>query len=127
MNLFKVIAIAIITLFLTLIVKEFKPEISMYISIAGGILILFSIIDDLFTTVTEFRNILKTLKIDNKIFKILFKIIIVGYLTEFSASLCKDANNNLLADKIILAGKIMIFSISLPIFKNIIQIIVDLI
>lgn len=126
MELFKVIGIAIITLFLTLFIKEIKPEMTIYITLSGAILILIVILSGLQSVINEFKNIFSTLNIDKDIYKVLFKIIAIGYLTEFSASLCKDSQNSLLADKILLAGKIMIFGISIPIFKNIIEIIVGL-
>lgn len=127
MEFFKIIGIALITLFLTLFVKQIKPEISIYISLTGGILIFFSIFEGLYITIEEFKNIISLLNVDNNIFKTLLKIIGIGYLTEFTASLCKDSQNSLLADKIIFAGKIVIFTISIPIFRSIIEIVIGLI
>lgn len=126
MDLFKIIGIAIITLLLTIIIKELKPEFSIYVTLSGSIIILFLIINNISYIISEFNNILVSLNIDSKIFTMITKIIVIGYITEFSASLCKDFNNNVLSEKIILAGKILIFSISLPIFKSIVDIVIGL-
>ena len=126
MDLFKIIGIAIITLLLTIIIKEFKPEFSIYVTLSGSIIILFLIINNISYIISEFNNILVSLNIDSKIFTMITKIIVIGYITEFSASICKDFNNNVLSEKIILAGKILIFSISLPIFKSIVDIVIGL-
>ena len=126
MDLFKIIGIAIITLLLTIIIKELKPEFSIYVTLSGSIIILFLIINNISYIISEFNNILVSLNIDSKIFTMITKIIVIGYITEFSASLCKDFNNNVLSEKIILAGKILIFSISMPIFKSIVDIVIGL-
>ena len=126
MDLFKIIGIAIITLLLTIIIKELKPEFSIYVTLSGSIIILFLIINNISYIISEFNNILVSLNIDSKIFTMITKIIVIGYITEFSASICKDFNNNVLSEKIILAGKILIFSISMPIFKSIVDIVIGL-
>ena len=60
-------------------------------------------------------------------FKTLLKIIGVGYLVEFSAGVCIDSGNSSIADKIVLAGKVLIFSLSIPIISNLFNMIMDLI
>ena len=126
MDIIKITTIALITLFLTLTTREIKPEISVFISLAGGIIITTIAIGKLSNILSEFYAVINALNIDSDIIKILIKIIFIGYLTEFSSSLCRDTQNSSLADKIVFAGKIIIFSISIPIFKNILDIILGL-
>ena len=57
----------------------------------------------------------------------MLKIIGLGYLIEFSANVCRDSGNNSIADKVVLAGKIMIFVISMPIISNLFEMILELI
>ena len=46
---------------------------------------------------------------------LLFKVIAVGYITEFSASVIEDVGLSSLADKVTLAGKLIIVGVSLPV------------
>ena len=126
MNIFKILGISLITVVMSVILKETKPEFSVFITIAGGVVILFMVVESLSQSFQVFNQILDSLNIDKNIFKTLLKIIGIGYLTEFASSLCKDMQNTSIADKIIFSGKIIIFGISLPIFQSIIEIVVSL-
>ena len=64
--------------------------------------------------------------IDQDLFVILLKIIGVGYLVEFSAGICSDSGNTSIANKVVLAGKILIFLLSMPIIKNLFEMVMDL-
>ena len=57
----------------------------------------------------------------------MLKIIGIGYLVEFSANVCRDSGNSSIADKVIIAGKMMIFIISLPIITNLFDLVLDLV
>ncbi|MBO5102803.1 MAG: stage III sporulation protein AD, partial [Clostridia bacterium] len=54
------------------------------------------------------------------------KIIGVGYITEFSSNLCADSGNSAVASKILLAGKLVIFVLAIPIITSLIDIIVSI-
>jgi stage III sporulation protein AD len=61
--------------------------------------------------------------IRSDIFAALLKIIGIGYLTEFAAGICSDAGNNSMAEKVLLAGKVIILALALPIVGNLIEIV----
>ena len=64
--------------------------------------------------------------INSSIYGIIFKIIGVGYLVEFTASICSDTGNHSLSDKVLLGGKIIILVMALPIITSILEIVMDL-
>ncbi len=59
-------------------------------------------------------SIAKRAGIAASVVTLIFKVIAVGYIAEFSASLTEDAGLPSLADKVTLAGKLMIVASSLP-------------
>ncbi len=126
MEILKIIAIGIITTIAVLIVKQTKPEIAVLLGLAGSILIFFELVDMLNNVFVVFNNIVEQTGVSNELFGILLKIIGVGYLTEFSASLCADSGNSSIADKIMLGGKVVILVLALPIFTSILNIILGL-
>lgn len=123
MDIFKIIGVGLITSITVLIVKQVKPEIAVVLGMAGGIVMILMLVDSLMGIVSSFTSILKKSGLTSSIFSVVLKIVGVGYLTEFSANLCSDSGSNSIADKIMLAGKIIILVISLPIISNIIEII----
>ena len=127
MEIFKIIGIGLITLCLSLIVRQIKPEFSIFISVAGGAIIFIMVVNMLVGLFGEISNITKVAGIDNDLFAALIKIIGIGYITEFASDVCIDAQNSSLAHKIQLAGKITILFLALPIFRSIFDIIAGLV
>lgn len=124
--LFKIIGIGLITTIASLIVKQIKPEISMFIALTGSVLILFEVVG-LFTNVVEtFLHLAEITGVDKEIFQIVLKIIGIGYLTEFTANLCSDSGMSSVADKVLLGGKVVILIVALPIVNTLIEIITSL-
>ncbi len=126
MDLFKILGIGLITCITSLIVKQVKPDVASIISIAGGVVILLMVVDYVAQIFDVFKVVMNKTGLPSNLFSIVLKIVGIGYLTEFAANICSDAGSNSLADKILLAGKIMILFMSLPIITNIIDIVVEL-
>ena len=123
MDIFKIIGVGIITAVTALIVRQIKPEVSVIITISGGIIMLLMLVQSLTTIFSAFNSIVEKSGLTSGLFSTILKIIGVGYITEFSANLCYDSGANSIADKILLAGKIVILVLAIPIVTNIIEII----
>ena len=126
MDLFKIIAIGIITVICTILMKQIKPEISIFVVIVGSIVIIFMILESVGSVLNGYRYLLEKTGIDPTIFGCVLKIIGIGYLTEFACDICTDAGVGSIAQKIGLAGKILIFITCLPIVENLLKIILAL-
>ena len=108
MDIIKIIGIGLIALIIIIIIKQYRPEFTIYISIIAGVLIITLSLDKL----TGIINILTTLSnktgINSEYLKILLKITGIAILTEFAVSICNDAGESAIATKIDLGGKIII-------------------
>ncbi len=122
----KIIGIAIITTVAVLIIKQLKPELAVVVGLAGSIIIVIIIVNMLGSVFNIFDGIVERTGVDKELFVVVLKIIGVGYLTEFSANLCLDAGVNSMADKIMLAGKVVIMLMALPIINNLLEIVYGL-
>lgn len=123
---FKIVAIGLITCVTTIIVKPIRNDFAILISVVGGLIILFLIINYLTGIFNTLQNIIGTTNLNSSLYKILLKIIGIGYLIEFTAGICIDTGNNSLADKVLLGGKIIIMVMALPIITSILEIIMEL-
>ena len=118
---FKIIAIGLITCLATIIVRSIRSDFAIIITIVGGMIINY--FTDVFDT---FKNIINISGLNSKLYKLLLKIIGVGYLIEFTAGICSDTGNQSLGDKVLLGGKIIIMVMALPIITSILNIIMEL-
>lgn len=127
MEILKVIILGIVISILAVLLKQIKPEYSLICVIVGSIILIMYILSGIKSIFDYFANIVEKTGIDNTMFNTLLKIIGVGYLIEFSASVCNDSGNSSIADKIVLAGKILIFTLSLPIITTLFNMVMELI
>ena len=125
-TLYKILGIALITCIACLIVKPVRSDFAIFISIVGGIIIIFYMLSYLSNIFDIFNNVFNTTGVNASIYTIIFKIIGVGYLTEFTASICSDTGNSGLGDKVLLGGKIIILVMALPIITSILDIVMEL-
>lgn len=125
-ELLKILAVAIVTVFAHMLVKQTKPEIAMIISIAGSVLIIVMAVAALNSVISSFYQIFETTGVDTTLLTPLFKIIAIGYITEFGANICLDAGASSVADKVLFAGKLIILLVALPIVTTVIDMVVAL-
>ncbi len=122
----KIVAVGLITCLATLIVKPIRNDFAIFIALAGGLVILFMVLGYVSEIFDVFKNIISTTGVSSNLYKLLIKIIGIGYLIEFAVGICVDTGNSSLGDKILLGGKIVIMVMALPIVTNILQIIMGL-
>ncbi len=121
MDIIKIIGIGLISLIITIILKQYKPEFSIYISLIAGILILYLVMDKLTGIIDLLKNLAQKTNISNSFLLILLKITGIAILTEFAGSVCKDAGEAAIAKKIELGGSIIIIAISVPILSKLLE------
>lgn len=122
MEIVKIAVIAICACILISVVKSYKPEFAIYISVGCSIIILFFLVDSIEICISYFTDFYKQIKYGNMYFPILIKIIFVAYITDFTAEMAKDQDNSQIASKVELAGKIIIFALAIPIFSSVFSI-----
>lgn len=126
MDIFKILAIAILTCIASLIVKQVKPDFASLVTLAGGVVILLLLIGYISSILDVFKGLIDKANLSPTLFSSILKIIGIGYLTEFTANLCSDTGNSSLASKVGLAGKIIILFLALPIITNLLEVIMGI-
>ena len=114
----KIISISLITIFLTLTIKQKSPEFSSLISVCGSVLVLLLIFDYVVEVIDYFMMFSNQVGVENDIIKIALKIISVSFLTEFVSDLAIDFGNTAIATKLIFGGRVVICLIMLPVLKD---------
>lgn len=69
------------------------------------------------------RRSAKSTGIDSALIRIIIKIVAIGYLVEFAAGVVEDFGSKSIADKLIFAGKVVIFSVSVPVIRTMVSLI----
>lgn len=117
----KIAILGIVVVLLALPFRIIKGEYSLYLSMAGCILIFYFVLGKMQQVIELMEKIGASLPIDSGYLGILVKIIGITYITEFSADLCKDAGYSALAGQIAIAGKLSVLGISMPVITALLE------
>ena len=123
MELVRILGVGLVTAVAAILLRGTKPELSFAVTIAGSVVILLFSIDLLSQTFDIFRQIGEKTGIDSSLIKLMVKVIAIGYLVEFAAGVVDDFGAKSVADKLIFAGKVIIFSVSLPVLQTLLSLI----
>ena len=126
MEILRIAALALCAVILIILVKNYKPEFGIFVAIGCGVLILYFMADSLkyaFSYLSDFYN---RLDYGKSYFPIIIKVLAVAYITEFTAQLCRDAGESSIASKVELAGKVIIFAVTLPLIGQFAQMVLEL-
>ena len=127
MDIAKIIGIAFIAVIIISIIKQSRPEFTVYVSIIGGAIILYLVISKLTPIISMLKNLSNKMGVSSKFFTILIKITGIAYLTEFGANVCRDSGETAIASKVELAGKILIIGLSIPILTTLMETLLELV
>ena len=126
MDIVKIIGVGLTATIIIIILKQYKPEFTIYVSIIAGAIIICMVLDKLNGLVCILTNLANKTGTGSTFLKILLKITGIAILTEFAVSICKDSGETAIASKIDLGGKIIIISISIPIITTLLELIIQI-
>jgi len=122
----KIIGIGVIALIVIIIVKQYRPEFAIYISIIAGILILLISVQKMQGVITLIQNISERAGINGKFLSIILKITGIAILSEFAVSICKDSGESAIASKVEMGSKVIIISMSIPIITTLLELMINI-
>lgn len=127
MEIIKIVGIAFIALIIIIMLKQYRPEYALFISILTGVLILLLVMDRLTGIINLIQSIQDKYSINIQFIALLIKITGIAFLAEFAVSICKDSGEAAIASKIEIGSKIIIISMSIPIISSLLEIILKLV
>ena len=121
MDIIKIIGIGLIALIIIIIVKQYRPEFTIYVSLVAGALILLMVMDKISGIIDLLTSLSNKTAINNEFLVLLIKITGIAFLTEFAVSICKVSGVVAIANKVDLGGKVIIISMSIPIIASLLE------
>ena len=126
MDIIKIIGGGLISLIIIIIIRQYKPEFTLYVSLLAGAIILLFLMDKISGIVDLLTSLSNKASINNEFLKLLIKITGIAFLTEFAVSICKDTGESAIANKVDMGGKVIIVSMSIPIISSLLETIVKI-
>lgn len=117
----KIVAFAFIALFIVLIFKGRRDDLTVPISIAVGVIIFLFMVSRITAVLQFIQQLAIKSNIDFIYLTTVFKILAIAYLASFCSEICRDAGQGSLGAKVEFAGKILILALAIPILMAVLQ------
>lgn len=122
----KIIGIGLLALIIIVILKQYKPEFAIYVSMIAGGLILVLAIQKLTGIINLLQSLANKTYINKSFLSILLKITGIAFITEFAVSICSDAGEKAIASKIEIGSKVIIIAMSIPIITSLLELVIEI-
>ena len=121
MDILKIISVGLIGAITFVYLKSVNSELSGLLVLGTSIVIIIMILSYLIGAVDFFKDFVIKTQIDSALLILIVKITAIAYLIEFANNLCEDLGAKSIGTKIEFAGRIVMFVMSIPLFKNLIE------
>lgn len=123
----KIILVGLLGVIASVSLKKINTSFSYMAAVITGVLI----IGMLYLDIDSLINVVKTVSTGNGVsdgnIRLLLKVVGVSYITQFGASIAEECGEKFIAQKIELAGRIFILTLTLPILVSLLNLIVGMV
>ena len=126
MEILQVVALGLVVAVFAVLLRRERPEMALILALGFGVIVFLMVLNKLGTIITMFQDVTQRAQVDELYLATLLKILGIAYVAEFGAQVCRDSGEGTVADKIELAGKVLIMILALPIFAAILEAILRL-
>jgi stage III sporulation protein AD len=122
----QVVALGLMVAVFAVLLRRERPEMALILALGFGVIVFLMVLNKLGAIITVFEDVTRRAQVDELYLTTLLKILGIAYIAEFGAQVCRDSGEGTVANKIELAGKVLIMILALPIFAAILEAIVRL-
>ena len=121
MDIVKIALMGLAGIFLAVMVRSYKSEYSLFVSMAVCICIFLCLVSKLELILSYVDSLQSLIVVDNRYVTTVIKMIGITYIAEFSVDLCKDAGYQAIAGQIEMFAKMSILLISMPVLMSFVE------
>ena len=127
MEVVKIVGVAIFAVIMIIILKSYRPEMALILSIVTGIGIMLYAIYKMTPVVNVLNDIVNKSGINTEFLMIIIKVIGIAYIVEFGKNICVDAGQTSIATKLEMAGKVIIVVLTIPLISSLVNVLTGLV
>ncbi len=127
MNILSFVAFALVMCVLVVTVRQLKPEMSLLLVIACGVVLTFFLIGYLSPLLSEIAAIASQGGIDSGFVSVALKSLGICIAVQTASDVCRDAGQTALAGKIELGGRLALLIVALPLFRQLLDLALEII
>lgn len=116
----KIGIIALIYLFISVILKSYRPEYVFLMRVFAVVLVFATLVDDIARFISNILSIFTVFNIESEHINLLLKITGIAIITDFICDTLIDSGEKSLAGIVAISSKFLIMFLSLPILNGLI-------
>lgn len=121
-ELFGVAVFCITAAALALLLRQYRPEYAILVSLGCSIVALLWVLQGIAQVMEELDRLFQGSLLSRELVAVVMKCLGVCVLTELAGQTCRDAGENAIAAKVELAGKVTLVLVSLPLFERLLEV-----
>lgn len=111
----QVVGLGLLAAVLAVVLKNNKPEMALFLSIAVGIIIFVAMLGKIGSVLEVLKDLSSRANLSMVYLGTILKIVGIAYIADFGAQICRDAGEGAVASKIEFAAKILVLVLAVPI------------
>lgn len=127
MEVIKIVGISIFAVIMIIILKNYRPEMALVLSIITGIGIMLYAIFKMSSVINVLNDLVSKSGVNTDFLLIIIKVIGIAYMVEFGKNVCIDAGQSSIATKLEMAGKVVIVVLTIPLISSLVNVLVGLV
>lgn len=127
MEIIKIVGISIFAVIMIIILKNYRPEMALVLSIVTGIGIMLFAIYKMSSVINILNDLVTKSGINKDFLLIIIKVIGIAYIVEFGKNICIDAGQSSIATKLEMAGKVIIVVLTIPLISSLVNVLTGLV
>lgn len=127
MEVIKIVGVSIFAVIMIIILKNYRPEMALVLSIITGIGIMLYAISKMSSVINVLNDLVSKSGVNADFLLIIIKVIGIAYIIEFGKNVCIDAGQSSIATKLEMAGKVVIVVLTIPLISSLVNVLVGLV
>ena len=127
MEVIKIVGVSVFAVIMIIILKNYRPEMALVLSIITGIGIMLYAISKMSSVINVLNDLVSKSGVNTDFLLIIIKVIGIAYIIEFGKNVCIDAGQSSIATKLEMAGKVVIVFLTIPLISSLVNVLVGLV
>ncbi|MFC7370441.1 stage III sporulation protein AD [Fictibacillus iocasae] len=127
MEIIQIVGFGFIATFLAIVLKEQKANFAFLITLAAGAILFIFLSEKIGEILSMLQKLADNAGLNMIYVGTILKIIGIAYIAEFGSHIIRDAGQSAIAQKVELAGKVLILVLAIPIMTVIIETVIAMI
>lgn len=127
MEVIKIVGVSVFAVIMIIILKNYRPEMALVLSIITGIGIMLYAISKMSSVINVLNDLVSKSGVNTDFLLVIIKVIGIAYIIEFGKNVCIDAGQSNIATKLEMAGKVVIVVLTIPLISSLVNVLVGLV